>query len=127
MYVPLDTAYPTDRLAFMLADSRVRVLLCPANLRDALPGHDAIVIDLHDDHHDERDDDLPGGALPENAAYLIYTSGSTGTPKGVVVTHANVAHLLASTQPWYAFGPADVWTLFHSFAFDFSVWEIWVP
>jgi len=72
------------------------------------------------------------GAFPEstpatsgNTAYVIYTSGSTGTPKGVVVRHGEVARLLTATQPWFGFGPADVWTLFHSYAFDFSVWEIW--
>ena len=58
-------------------------------------------------------------------AYVIYTSGSTGVPKGVEVTHRNVARLLDSTQPRYKFGPSDVWTMFHSFAFDFSVWEIY--
>ena len=57
---------------------------------------------------------------------MIYTSGSTGTPKGVVVTHANVARLMTATEAWYHFNAADVWTLFHSYAFDFSVWEIWV-
>jgi amino acid adenylation domain-containing protein len=62
---------------------------------------------------------------PGNAAYVIYTSGSTGRPKGVVVTHGNVARLLAATEGWFGFGPDDVWTLFHSYAFDFSVWEIW--
>jgi amino acid adenylation domain-containing protein len=64
-------------------------------------------------------------AAPANTAYVIYTSGSTGTPKGVVVRHGEVARLLAATQPWFGFGPQDVWTLFHSSAFDFSVWEIW--
>src|SRR6185436_1770283 len=62
---------------------------------------------------------------PEAAAYVIYTSGSTGRPKGVVVTHGNVSRLLSATQDWFGFGPDDVWTLFHSYAFDFSVWEIW--
>ncbi len=124
-YVPLDTAYPTDRLAYLLADSDVPVLLCPSHLRDGLPAHGAAVVDLQDECHDEREDNLPGGAGVESAAYIIYTSGSTGRPKGVVVTHANVSHLLASTQPWYGFGKDDVWTLFHSFAFDFSVWEVW--
>ena len=60
-----------------------------------------------------------------NAAYVIYTSGSTGTPKGVVVTHNNVVRLFRSTDHWYRFSEHDVWTLFHSFAFDFSVWELW--
>ncbi len=58
-------------------------------------------------------------------AYVIYTSGSTGRPKGVPVTHGNVVRLFTATEPWFAFSPDDVWTLFHSFAFDFSVWEIW--
>jgi amino acid adenylation domain-containing protein/FkbM family methyltransferase len=61
----------------------------------------------------------------ENVIYVIYTSGSTGRPKGCVVTHANVARLFTATQDWYGFDATDVWTLFHSFAFDFSVWELW--
>ena len=64
-------------------------------------------------------------AAPDNLAYVIYTSGSTGTPKGVAVTHANVVRLFTATEHWFRFGQRDVWTLFHSFAFDFSVWEIW--
>jgi amino acid adenylation domain-containing protein len=124
-YVPLDPAYPSERIAFLLSDSRVRVVLCRSDLRDGLPEHGASVVDLDDDCESEREDDLPGGAAPGNAAYVIYTSGSTGRPKGVVVTHSSVTHLLAATQAWYDFGASDVWTLFHSFAFDFSVWELW--
>ncbi|RMR50159.1 AMP-binding protein, partial [Pseudomonas cichorii] len=60
-----------------------------------------------------------------NLAYVIYTSGSTGLPKGVQVEHRNVARLFSATQSWFEFGPTDTWALFHSFAFDFSVWEIW--
>ena len=56
---------------------------------------------------------------------MIYTSGSTGEPKGVVVTQGNVTRLFAATEKWFSFGAEDVWTLFHSYAFDFSVWEIW--
>src|SRR5207248_3520981 len=63
--------------------------------------------------------------LPQHPAYVIYTSGSTGTPKGVAVTHQNIARLFGGTEHLYRFGADDVWTLFHSFAFDFSVWEIW--
>jgi amino acid adenylation domain-containing protein len=58
-------------------------------------------------------------------AYVIYTSGSTGRPKGVMVEHRQVVRLLSATQPWYGFGEDDVWPLFHTYAFDFSVWEIW--
>ena len=56
---------------------------------------------------------------------MIYTSGSTGKPKGALVTHENVIRLFSSTNHWFTFGAGDVWTLFHSYAFDFSVWEIW--
>src|SRR5205807_1039291 len=67
----------------------------------------------------------PGRVQPDNVAYVIYTSGSTGKPKGVLVSHANVARLFSATQEWFNFDERDVWTLFHSFAFDFSVWELW--
>jgi nonribosomal peptide synthetase DhbF len=67
----------------------------------------------------------PSSITSLNAAYVIYTSGSTGKPKGVAVTHENVVRLFASTRHWFEFSASDVWTLFHSYAFDFSVWEIW--
>jgi amino acid adenylation domain-containing protein len=75
-------------------------------------------------HHPPR----LSGVLPvisENLVYVIYTSGSTGKPKGVQVNHFNVTRLFAATDPWYRFNKHDVWVLFHSFAFDFSVWEMW--
>src|SRR5690606_33723904 len=65
------------------------------------------------------------GLTPGHLAYVIYTSGSTGNPKGVLVEHYNVARLLASAQQHFGFNNDDVWTMFHSYAFDFSVWEIW--
>ncbi len=68
---------------------------------------------------------LDGDATPDNLAYVIYTSGSTGKPKGVLVAHANVGRLFDATQPWFQFDGRDIWTLFHSYAFDFSVWELW--
>ncbi|MGO7172195.1 AMP-binding protein, partial [Rhizobium leguminosarum] len=64
-------------------------------------------------------------ARPDNLAYVIYTSGSTGKPKGAMISHASVVRLLRTTDSWFTFGPNDVWTLFHSFGFDFSVWELW--
>ncbi|MFD0890187.1 amino acid adenylation domain-containing protein, partial [Streptosporangium algeriense] len=67
------------------------------------------------------------GPTRDNPAYVIYTSGSTGRPKGVVVPHGNVVQLMAATERHFSFGPDDVWTLFHSCAFDFSVWELWGP
>ena len=64
-------------------------------------------------------------AGPDHMAYVIYTSGTTGKPKGSMITHRNVVRLFPSTELWYGFNERDVWTLFHSCAFDFSVWEIW--
>src|SRR5262249_32774696 len=63
----------------------------------------------------------------DSPAYAIYTSGSTGRPKGVVIPHGNVVRLFSATRHWFAFDERDVWTLFHSYAFDFSVWELWGP
>jgi amino acid adenylation domain-containing protein/non-ribosomal peptide synthase protein (TIGR01720 family) len=126
-YVPLDPAYPEERIRFLLEDSRAPVLLVPRELAGRLPAGSARVMFL-------EAPDLPGPGrdhapsvpvLPDNAAYVIYTSGSTGRPKGVVVTHRNASRLFATTRDLFGFGAGDVWTLFHSFAFDFSVWEIW--
>ena len=61
----------------------------------------------------------------DDLVYVIYTSGTTGKPKGVQVSHRNVARLFTATASWYGFDSSDAWTLFHSFAFDFSVWEMW--
>jgi amino acid adenylation domain-containing protein len=73
----------------------------------------------------ESDQNLPCTVMPDNLAYIIYTSGSTGKPKGCLVTHHNVVRLLQATTSSYRFDERDVWTLFHSYAFDFSVWELW--
>ncbi|MEU8393395.1 amino acid adenylation domain-containing protein, partial [Micromonospora sp. NPDC048843] len=62
---------------------------------------------------------------PHHPAYTIYTSGSTGNPKAVTITHHNITNLFAAAAPTFGFGPADAWSFFHSYAFDFSVWEIW--
>ena len=127
-YVPLDPMYPKERLAFMLEDSRAKALLTQRWLMAALPDHPVHRLYLDTDWEaiaKEQTSNLTSGAEPENRAYVIYTSGSTGRPKGVEVSHANVARLLAATQDWFHFDARDVWTLFHSYSFDFSVWEIW--
>jgi amino acid adenylation domain-containing protein len=122
-YVPLDPAYPPDRIAWMLEDSRVPVIVTTSALASSLPPHAASVVLL--DEPGETESAPASPVRPDNAAYIIYTSGSTGRPKGVVVTHANVMRLMNATSDWYRFGEGDVWTLFHSYAFDFSVWELW--
>ncbi|HSG39798.1 MAG TPA: amino acid adenylation domain-containing protein, partial [Thermoanaerobaculia bacterium] len=125
-YVPLDPSYPRERVAFALQDSRAPVLVSQAGLRDALPEHPGTTLFLDAEDLEGESAEAPrSGAGPDDPAYVIYTSGSTGRPKGVLVRHAEVDRLFAATDDWFGFGPGDVWTLFHSYAFDFSVWEIW--
>jgi amino acid adenylation domain-containing protein len=127
-YLPLDTVLPYERLSFMLEDARVPVLLTVERLLPQLPSHLADVICLDagwNDFAEESEENPLSPVCPDNLAYVIYTSGSTGKPKGVLITHANVTRLLDATHDWFLFNEQDVWTMFHSYAFDFSVWEIW--
>ncbi|HEX4726762.1 MAG TPA: amino acid adenylation domain-containing protein [Jatrophihabitans sp.] len=109
-YLPLDPTWPEQRRAFVAADAELALLIDdstgPLNLKSSDQMSDSIV---------------DGGDI----AYVIYTSGSTGQPKGVPVPHRNVCQLLAATADRFGLGRSDVWTQFHSSAFDFSVWEIW--
>src|SRR6476659_4261973 len=125
-YVPFDPTYPKERLRFLFEDADVAILLTQRRLIPDLPQHPAQVICLDEQSTGDGQRSNPVTTVgAENLAYVIYTSGSTGRPKGVMVTHANVTRLFTSTENLYNFGPDDVWTLFHSYAFDFSVWEIW--
>ncbi|MGA5096565.1 amino acid adenylation domain-containing protein [Streptomyces lavendulocolor] len=124
-YVPMDPAYPADRLAYMTEDAELSLVVTES---DAFPAADGVRT-VHPGSLAAAD---PDGKAPEPkplsadaAAYVIYTSGSTGRPKGVVVPHRNVAALMDATRADFGLGGRDVWTLFHSSAFDFSVWEIW--
>jgi amino acid adenylation domain-containing protein len=125
-YLPLDLVCPVDRLNFMVEDAGATLVLTESRFADRF-GARAGIICLDREAVDPAR--FAGEApiskpSPEQAAYIIYTSGSTGRPKGVTVTHANLARLFTTTEPHFDFGPRDVWTLFHSSAFDFSVWEI---
>ncbi|BAS60155.1 amino acid adenylation domain protein (plasmid) [Leptolyngbya boryana NIES-2135] len=127
-YLPLDPSYPPERLAFMIEDAQVPVLLTMAGQQNQFSTPAAKVVDLDRDAailSQQSIENPVGEVTPDHLAYVIYTSGSTGKPKGVLIHHANVVRLFAATQPWYHFNEQDVWTLFHSYAFDFSVWEIW--
>ena len=130
-YLPLDPAYPIERLNFMVADAGCTVLVTQHALLGRLPetiAADAHVVQLDTDWPSisRQPGTVPRVELgPRHPAYVIYTSGSTGSPKGVVVEHCNVVRLFAATDRYFRFDSDDVWTLFHSFAFDFSVWEIW--
>ncbi|HEY1528469.1 MAG TPA: non-ribosomal peptide synthase/polyketide synthase [Candidatus Angelobacter sp.] len=127
-YVPLPPEYPSVRLRFMLEDVKPAVVLTQRSLaaRLSLSSAHTICVD------DERSliAQSPGTnpvrlAQPHNTAYVVYTSGSTGKPKGVLVSHFNVVRLFQATEKYYQFNSSDCWTLFHSYAFDFSVWELW--
>jgi amino acid adenylation domain-containing protein len=127
-YLPIDTAYPTDRIGFMLEDAQVRVLLTQQSLVASLGEFRTRAVCLDTEWGDiSREDskNLPVNVTPDSLAYVIYTSGSTGNPKGCLVTHSNVVRLMQATEPWFHFNDSDVWTLFHSHAFDMSVWEVW--
>jgi amino acid adenylation domain-containing protein len=125
-YLPLDPAYPAERLAFMLDDAAPAALIARGESRDRLGAVVARLPFLTPEEGRESPAlTARRAALPENLAYVIYTSGSTGRPKGVQVTHAQASRLFTVTRDLFDFGPDDVWTLFHSYAFDFSVWEIW--
>jgi amino acid adenylation domain-containing protein len=126
-YVPLDPASPPERLAGLLREVGASLLVTDDRPASALPATDAAVLrlDLARGLASEAEGALAVEVPVEALAYVIFTSGSTGRPKGVAVTHANVVRLFTATRSWVGPSAADVWTLFHSHAFDFSVWEIW--
>jgi amino acid adenylation domain-containing protein len=127
-YVPLDPAYPEDRLAYILEDAQVSVLLTTGDLAGSFAAYAGSLVYLDQDWPKisaQPITNLVCSVTPDNLAYIIYTSGSTGKPKGVLIPHSNVGRLFEATQDWYHFDRRDVWTMFHSYAFDFSVWEIW--
>lgn len=122
-YLPIDLAYPKSRLDFVLQDAQPVAFITSSTAGADLPVGELPIL-LADQ---AGDDGVPAQVMADAdaLAYVIYTSGSTGTPKGCLVTHGNVARLFDATAAWYGFGADDVWTFFHSHAFDFSVWEIW--
>ena len=127
-YVPLDPDYPRDGLDFVMKDSASRVLITQDLYREWFTADDRhiVCVDGDRDTINRQDTGNPAaGTDSDNLAYAIYTSGSTGRPKGVLLTHGNVSRLFESTDHWFGFSDSDVWTMFHSCAFDFSVWELW--
>ena len=127
-YVPIDPQYPPERRAFMLQDSKSPIIVTEEALAPGPSSPHTAVVLLDKDwpaisSEPASNPQVPVG--PEDLAYVIYTSGSTGTPKGTLISHHNVVRLFEATQPWFGFTDQDVWTLFHSCAFDFSVWELW--
>ena len=128
-YLPIDLSYPADRVAFMLEDAQAPLLLTDRKLAGKISATRAQVLYVDDllarPTQTNQQSNLPHLAGCDNLAYVIYTSGTTGKPKGTLIPHRNVVRLFSSTETWFGFNEQDVWTLFHSAAFDFSVWEIW--
>ncbi|MBI2697452.1 non-ribosomal peptide synthase/polyketide synthase, partial [Mycobacterium nebraskense] len=125
-YLPIDPGLPGARVEFMLADTAPIAVVSTAALAQRLAGYGVPVIDVCDPGLPAQPGTAPAvGPDPEDVAHIIYTSGTTGVPKAVAVSHANVTRLFDAAQVGVALAAGQVWTQFHSYAFDFSVWEIW--
>ncbi|MEU3495181.1 amino acid adenylation domain-containing protein [Kitasatospora cineracea] len=127
-YLPLDPAAPADRLGYVLADAGSALLLTGSalagRLADAFTGR-LVEVDAPGAFDGLPTADPAPAAGPDDLIYTIYTSGSTGRPKGVALTHANVVRLMTTAAGHYGFGPGDVSSMTHSYAFDVSVFEMW--
>ncbi|WP_345027292.1 amino acid adenylation domain-containing protein, partial [Flavivirga jejuensis] len=129
VYVPMDPDYPSDRINYMIDDANINLVLSSVASEKALVNSQDLEILLLDKDWNrigkESSERLDKELNPGQLAYVIYTSGSTGKPKGVLITHSNVVRLFKHESPLYDFNSSDVWILFHSFCFDFSVWEMY--
>lgn len=126
-YLPIDPALPPARIAFMIEDAGPVAAVTTTSARPQLDGHDLAVIDVEDpviDTHPATELVMPAA---DDIAYIIYTSGTTGIPKGVAVSHGSVTQLFESPAAGLPPGPEQVWSQWHPYNFDFSVWEIWGP
>nr|WP_260232358.1 non-ribosomal peptide synthetase [Chryseobacterium lactis] len=132
-YVPMDPSYPADRIKHILKDTGAKIILTDAVSKAGVAevceeSISMIVLNspelatILEEHSTQNPITQVNSS---HLAYVIYTSGTTGMPKGVMQEHRNVARLFSATDHWYHFNEGDVWSLFHSYVFDFSVWEIW--
>ncbi|MCE3268002.1 MAG: amino acid adenylation domain protein, partial [Burkholderiales bacterium] len=138
VYIPIEPGYPNERINYILGDTNPKIILSNLIYREKL---NQIINQCSNSKQltniavDEPLLQRQLEALPDinlqvslentSLAYIIYTSGSTGKPKGVLQSHKNLVHLFTATNNQFKFNADDVWTLFHSYSFDFSVWEIW--
>ncbi len=123
-YLPIDPAHPDARIGFLLDDAAPIAAITTTGLADRLDGHDLLVIEVNDSAVDSQRSTALVAPAPEDIAYLIYTSGTTGVPKGVAITHHNVTELLKALDAGMELA-GQVWSQWHSLAFDVSVCEIW--
>ncbi|MCZ8381755.1 amino acid adenylation domain-containing protein, partial [Mycobacterium sp. CPCC 205372] len=124
-YVPIDPGHPDARIGFVLEDAAAVAVVTTAALRRRLDGYEIAVVEFDDPRVEAQPSTAVPFPTPDDIAYLIYTSGTTGVPKGVAVTHGNVTQLMGSVTA--DLPRAGVWTQWHSYAFDVSVWDIWAP
>ncbi len=134
-YLPLDPSYPHNRICYFINDSKPLILLsseeqyqksCQVIAQSEFNTDQILILDhILRESSTEDEFDLSDVSTPEDTAYIIYTSGSTGAPKGVQVSHKNVVRLLFNSKFMFDFSNNDVWTMFHSYCFDFSVWEMY--
>ncbi|SON59735.1 Dimodular nonribosomal peptide synthase [Mycobacterium simulans] len=124
-YLPIDPALPPARVAFMIEDAGPVAAITTASVRPQLDEHNLAVIDVDDPRIDTRPCTELAVPAADDIAYIIYTSGTTGVPKGVAVSHGSVTQLFDSPFAGLPPGPEQVWSQWHPYSFDFSVWEIW--
>ncbi|MCY7900089.1 non-ribosomal peptide synthetase [Bacillus inaquosorum] len=122
-YLPIDPEYPQERISFMLNDSGAEMLLTERG-QNKPADYNGHILYINEVENDSIPADLKIQTLADQPAYVIYTSGTTGQPKGVIVEHRNVISLLKHQNLPFKFSHEDVWTFFHSYCFDFSVWEM---
>ncbi len=127
-YVPIDPDEPPSRLAQIIADSQAAIIIAQEHLLDRLPAGVSKIIRIDSDWPEINREAITAPAVQvsdQNLAYVIYSAGHAGKPRGVMVSHYNVVRLFQAVQNEFAFGANDVWTMFHSYTVDFSVWELW--
>jgi tyrocidine synthetase III len=123
-YLPIDPNYPQDRIDYTLSNSQTNYILTDDSLE--ISSFQGEIISINSPQlKDKSVQSLKYENTPEDIAYIIYTSGSTGWPKGVMISHYNVVRLLFNDSFQFNFNEKDTWTLFHSYCFDFSVWEMY--
>jgi len=126
-YVPIDINYPQNRIDYIIENSGLNKVLTAENYSSIITDNNVENIFISEAQQIEDTSNLPLVNSPHDLCYIIYTSGTTGNPKGVMIEHKNVIRLFINEKTPFKFSDKDVWTMFHSHCFDFSVWEMYGP